>query len=116
MGRGDQIQFASTSGISLSSYTNVTQFGSVSTTSLGATSNNPTPVLVQGTYQATGVFSVTTAGADLLLQWDTDGAGSGTSYESVVLIGANTGFGGAAASTSNITGIVASTAGVFTFV
>ena len=87
------------------------------TTSLASTSSsNATPVLIQGTYQTTGVFSVTTAGADLLLQWDTDGTGSGTSYESVVLIGANTGFGGAAASTSNITGIVATTAGVFTFV
>jgi hypothetical protein len=112
MGRGDQIQFASGIGSTLSSYTSFSTVGAVGTTSLvtGTVNTAQSFALVQGTYLSTGVFAVASSGADLLLQWDTDGAGTSGTTEAVVLIGANSG------TTANITGIVATTAGVLTFI
>jgi S-layer protein len=111
MARGDQIQFASGIGSTLSGYTSFSTVGAVGTTSLvTGTSNQNTFALVQGTYLSTGVFAVTSSGADLLLEWDSDGTGTSGTTEAVVLIGANSG------STTNITGIVATTAGVLTFI
>jgi len=111
MGRGDQIQFPSALGNSLSSYTSFSDAALVSTTSLAVGSTSQaTFALVQGFYLTTGVFSVAASGPDLLLEWDTDGTGTSGVTEAIVLIGANSG------TTTNITGIVATSAGILTFI
>jgi len=118
MGRGDQIQFAAGANVSsnVSGYTSFTTVATVGTANLQTSS--AAPVLIQGTYLATtGVFAVTSSGLDLLLEWDADGSGSGTVFEAVVLIGANTGFVNSTTTGSDsITGIVATSAGILTLI
>jgi len=118
MARGDQVQFTSGIGSTLADTLTGTQFANRGTSSLlsnnsgsAASATVPTSfALVQGTYLGTGVFAVSSSGADMLFQWDTNGQNNNAGIEAVVLIGANTG------TTTNITGIVASSPGVLTFV
>jgi hypothetical protein len=59
----------------------------------------------KGNYIGTGLWTFSTTGSDVLFQWDTDGSSSGTTVESVVLVGA----------ASSFTGITANSAGVILF-
>jgi len=121
MGRGDVISLAGTALGTLAAFNTTVSAG---TTAFTNESNAAAPVaLVRGTYLYTGVFSVAATGADLLLQWDSNGASNAdatSGVQAVVLIGSNTGFvsGGASngAGTANITGVFALSAGALTLV
>jgi len=80
--------------------------GTSSSTLLGGTSGLVS--FGRGNAIGTGVFSYSTTGSDFLFQFDSNGATSG-GVETVVLVGAASG-------TSLLTGVIANTAGILTFV
>jgi len=68
--------------------------------------------LMRGAYTGTGLWSFSSTGPDLLLQWDNNGGASDNGgVESVVLIGA-----AGTGTTSAVTGITANTAGLILLV